>query len=86
MVLRATEDALSGVEVDQILADMAGKFKTMYQPGHPDANSDGFVQMPNVQLPVEMMTLVAAGRAYQANAAVMKKYQEMVNFTIELLK
>ena len=65
---------------------MASKFKTIYQPGNPDADSEGFVRLPNVQLPVEMMGLVAAGRAYQANAAVLKKYQEMINFTIELLK
>ena len=86
VLLRAADDGLTGVEIDQVIEDMASKFKTIYQPGNPDADSEGFVRLPNVQLPVEMMGLVAAGRAYQANAAVLKKYQEMINFTIELLK
>jgi flagellar basal body rod protein FlgC len=42
--------------------------------------------MPNVDLPVEMMHMVAASRAYQANAAVLKRYQDMVDTTLELLR
>ena len=42
--------------------------------------------MPNVDLPVEMVNLVAASRAYQANAAVMKRHQEVMEAAIALLK
>jgi len=86
-VLLATEGAgLSGVRVQEIVPDMTTAFKQVYQPGHPDADKDGYVLMPNVDLPVEMMNLVAASRAYQANAAILKRYQEIMDLTIELLR
>jgi flagellar basal body rod protein FlgC len=42
--------------------------------------------MPNVDLPVEMMDMVVASRAYQANAAMLKRYQNLVNAALELLR
>ena len=51
-----------------------------------DADENGDVLMPNVQLPNEMVRMVTASRAYQANAAVLKRYQDMMNVTVELLK
>jgi flagellar basal-body rod protein FlgC len=50
------------------------------------ADEDGYVSMPNVNLPVEMMNLTIASRMYQANTAVLKRYQQMVETTLELLK
>ena len=46
----------------------------------------GYIAMPNVQLPVEMINLSTATRAYQANAAILKRYQKMVETTLELLR
>ena len=46
-----------------------------YDPNHPDANEEGYVAMPNVKLPIEMMNLGVATRTYQANAAILKRYQ-----------
>ena len=43
-------------------------------------------EMPKVQIPIEMMQMMAASRAYQANAAVLKRYQEGIDVTLELLK
>lgn len=86
VILGTEQDAISGVSVEDVVADMLNPFKRVYQPGHPDADKDGYVQMPNVDLPVEMMHMMAASRAYQANAAVLKRYQEMVNVTLELLR
>ena len=86
VVLGSATDALGGVDIVRVAADMQTGFKRVYQPGHPDADKDGFVLMPNVDLPVEMMHLVAASRAYQANAAVLKRHQEIVNVTLELLR
>ena len=79
-------DGISGVTIGDIGTDMATQFKQLYQPGHPDANGEGYVRMPNIDLPVEMMKMVAASRAYQASAATMKRYQDMVNTTLELLR
>jgi len=77
---------MSGVEVQQVAPDVTSDFKRVFQPGHPDADKDGFVLMPNVDLPVEMINLVAASRAYQANAAVLKRYQDSVETALELLR
>jgi len=86
VVLSTSDDGFSGVTVDEVAADMMTSFKQVHQPGHPDANEQGFVSMPNVELPIEMINLVTASRAYQANAAVMKRHQEIVNAAIELLR
>jgi len=86
-VVLATEgDEISGVTVQHVGPDLSTDFKRVHMPGHPDANESGYVLMPNVSLPQEMMSLVVASRAYQANAAVLKRYQEMVNVTLELLR
>jgi flagellar basal-body rod protein FlgC len=85
VVLRTTDDGLGGVMVLNIRRDMSA-FRQVLMPGHPDADSEGFVQMPNVDLPVEMMNLVTASRAYQANVAIVKRYQDMVETTVELLR
>jgi flagellar basal body rod protein FlgC len=42
--------------------------------------------MPNVSVPQELMDLMLASRAYQANAASMKRYQDMIGYTLELLR
>ena len=82
----STSDSGFGVQIDQVASDLAGEFKQAYMPGHPDANAEGMVRMPNVNLPAEMMDLVFASRAYQANAAMLKRYQSMVNAALELLR
>jgi len=86
LVFSALAEELGGVEIVEVAPDLTSEFKRVFQPGHPDADADGYMMMPNVDLPVEMMQMVAASRAYQANAAILKRYQEMVNITIELLR
>jgi flagellar basal-body rod protein FlgC len=70
--------------VDEVLPDQS-PLQSIYDPGNPLADS-GFVAMPNVHLPVEMMNLAIASRSYQANAAILKRYQKMVETTLELLR
>ncbi len=84
-VLQTTGDGLGGVTVLNIERD-SSDFRQVLMPGHPDADDDGFVQMPNVTLPVELMNMTTASRAYQANVAVIKRYQDMVESTVELLR
>ena len=76
---------LGGVELDKILPDM-GDFLRVYDPGNPQADGDGYVAMPNINLPDEMINLNIATRVYQANVAVLKRYQRMVESTLELLR
>ena len=85
VVLQASGDDPGGVTVLNIARDSSA-FRQVLMPGHPDADTDGFVQMPNVDLPVEMMNMVAASRAYQANVAILHRYQDMVETTVELLR
>ena len=51
--------------------------KLVYEPGHPDANSDGMVALPNINMAEEMVDLIAASRTFEANLAVMKNARSM---------
>jgi flagellar basal-body rod protein FlgC len=82
---RAENEGISSVTVDEILPDNSPS-QQVFDPGNPKANPSGYVSMPNVLIPVEMMNLTVASRAYQANAAVLKRYQKMVETTLELLR
>jgi flagellar basal-body rod protein FlgC len=79
------DDEIGGVEIDKIEADMSD-FLRVYEPGNPQADKDGYVAMPNVNLPQEMINLNIATRVYQVNVAVLKRYQRMVDNTLELLR
>ena len=84
-LFKAAGDDIGGVTIDEISEDMS-ELPRVLKPGHPDADDEGYVAMPNVDLPVEMINLTMAARAYQANVAVMKRYQRMVDTTLELLR
>lgn len=84
-VFKTDGDGISSVTVEDIVKDM-GDFQKVFDPGNPSADEHGYVAMPNVKLPVEMMNLNIATRAYQANAAILKRYQQMVETTLELLR
>ena len=55
-------------------------------PQHPDADADGFVQMPNVNLAFEMVDLITASRTYEANLSVVKNARQMAMKTLEIGK
>jgi len=71
--------------MEEFAEDMSD-FQSILKPGHPQADENGYVSMPNVDLPVEMINLNLATRAYRANAAILKRYQRMVDTTLELLR
>ncbi|MBE3070375.1 MAG: flagellar basal body rod protein FlgC [Acidobacteria bacterium] len=85
VVLQTAPGDLGGVTILRITQD-ASDFRSVLMKGHPDADANGFVRMPNVDLPVEMTNLITASRAYQANVAVLKRYQDLVEATMELLR
>lgn len=84
-IFKTDGDGLGGVSLDEISTDMS-ELPKILKPGHPSADEQGYVSMPNVQVPIEMMNLNSAARAYQANAAILKRYQTMVDTTLELLR
>jgi len=79
------EEDIGGVDIDEITTDMSD-FPMILDPGNPSADAQGYVRMPNVNLPIEMINLTIATRSYQANAATLKRYQQMVETTLELLR
>jgi flagellar basal-body rod protein FlgC len=83
--IRAEHKGISSVTVDEVVEAM-GDFQRVFEPGSPLADDEGYVLMPNVSLPIEMMNLSIATRVYQANAAVLKRYQRMVETALELLR
>jgi flagellar basal-body rod protein FlgC len=84
-IFKTDGDGLGGVILDEVAADMSN-FQRLLKPGHPDADEQGYVTMSNVEVPREMMNLAVVTRAYQANVAVLKRYQQMVETTLELLR
>ena len=76
---------LQGVEVKDIV-ESDRPFKTVYRPGHPYADKDGFVQMPNVNMVEEMVDLMGASRSYQANLNAVKMAKNMANEALDMLK
>jgi len=86
VTLATDAENLGGVTIQGVAGDFSTAFKEVYQPGHPQADENGYVRMPNVELPIEMMNLVTASRAYEANAAVLKRYKNSIDVTLELLR
>lgn len=66
----------AGVRVAAIQEDQS-EFKRVYDPTHPDAGDDGFVLMPNVDVEREMVDMISASRAYEANVTAMNALKAM---------
>jgi flagellar basal-body rod protein FlgC len=78
-------DKPAGVEVAAIAEDQT-PLKQVYDPSHPDADANGYVQMPNVDSVAEMVDLISAQRAYEANVTAMQAAKQMFTKTLELLR
>ena len=74
-----------GVRVASIVQDQS-PFKKTYDPTNPDADKSGFVYMPNVDVPEEMVNLLGAARAYQANLTAIGLIRDTVQKSLELAK
>jgi flagellar basal-body rod protein FlgC len=77
--------AAVGVKVSAIVEDQT-PFQRRYDPTHPDADGDGFVAMPNVDTPEEMVNMLSASRAYQANLTAIGLIRDLVQRALELGK
>jgi len=75
----------AGVAVDGVVED-SSDYRLVYDPGHPDADADGYVRYPNVNVVEEMVDLVSATRAYEANVAALNATKSMVATAIEIGK
>lgn len=83
-VLAPTPAAGPGVGLDVRVGEVADPFITEYAPEHPDADADGVLTRPNVDPLSEMMTLIKATRAYEANATALDAAKEMMNRALDI--
>ncbi len=78
-------DGVNGVQVSQVIQDQTEGDKR-YQPGHPDADPEGYVSYPNVNPAEDMVDLLGAQRGYEGNVAAMTAIKDMIQHSIDLLK
>jgi len=74
-----------GVKAAAIVADPTPP-RQVYDPGHPDANAQGYVLMPNVNPVTEMVDLIASSRSYEANVTALQTAKSMFSKTFDLLR
>jgi flagellar basal-body rod protein FlgC len=77
--------AAGGVQVAGIVQDPEG-LRRVYDPGHPDADPQGYVTLPNVSPVTEMVDLITASRGYEANVTAMNAAKQMFQKTFEVLR
>lgn len=74
-----------GVKVTGVVEDPA-PLKIIHSPGHPDADENGFVALPNVNVVKEMVDMISANRAYDANVQITNAAKSMINKALEIGK
>jgi flagellar basal-body rod protein FlgC len=72
-----------GVAVAEVVEDQSA-FRRRFEPSHPDADAEGYVAMPNVDVPEEMVDMLGAARAYQANLTAINVIRDTVQKALEL--
>ena len=83
-ILKRLQAGGSGVEVTEIIPS-TDDFRLVYNPSHPDADPDtGYVTMPNINVLTEMADMMAARRAYDANATAISNTKAMINRALEI--
>jgi flagellar basal-body rod protein FlgC len=78
-------EVLGGVEVASIVSDPSPA-RRVYDPGHPDADPQGYVSLPNVNSVVEMTDLITESRSYQANTQALQIAKTLYTKTLEVLR
>lgn len=73
-----------GVEVVQISEDVQTPLRRVYDPGHPDADQNGYVEYPNVNIVSEMVDMISATRAYEANVTAFNASKAMFQKSLEI--
>jgi len=79
----AMTNGVQGVQVSDVVEDQT-PFDRRYEPGHPDADKDGYVSYPNVNVMAEMANLVSASKSYEANISAIGIVKAMIARTLEI--
>jgi flagellar basal-body rod protein FlgC len=80
-----SEGNLNGVEAQGIIPDQSPD-RLVYEPSHPDADKNGYVHMPNVEVVKEMVDLIGASQAYQANVTAIQEARAISAQTLNILQ
>jgi flagellar basal-body rod protein FlgC len=75
--------ASQGVKTEIVIAD-ENQFVTQYQPGHPDADANGYVKLPDVDPLEETVNMMSAARSFEANATVFNTAKELARISVNL--
>lgn len=78
-----SENVAEGVKVIDVIEDQR-PFRKVYDPYHPDADKDGYVSYPNVDVVEEMVNLLSASRSFEANVTAFNSAKDMVLKTLEI--
>lgn len=86
-VLNKATDKYSGtgVRIGGVYEDQVSEMKMVYDPSHPDADENGYVMYPNVNIVTEMTNLIDASRAYQANATAFEASKSIATTGLNML-
>lgn len=79
----AMDQDLAGVRVTGIVNDNRPT-KQIYEPGHPDADQNGYVQYPDINVVEEMTNMISASRSYEANTSTINTVKAMYNKALEI--
>ena len=82
-LLAGESSTVAAVRVKRIMQDQT-PFRQSYDPGHPHAGEDGYVAQPNVNVVTEMVDLMAATRAYEANVAAVNATKRVLQAALEI--
>lgn len=80
---QATKVKTSGVQVQSVIEDQSA-LVPVYNPSHPDADEEGYVMLPNVNTAQEMIDMLGASRAYEANVTAFNATKAMVLKALEI--
>ena len=80
---KALNSSVKGVQIEGIVEDQT-PFKKVYNPSHPDADKNGYLYKPNIDLIVESTNMLMAKRAFEANIAAIKATRQMVIKALEI--
>ena len=75
----------AGVDIPQIVEDQS-PFRSVFDPSHPDADKNGYVSYPNINVLTEMVNLMTAQRSYEANLTMITSYKDMYMRTLDILR
>lgn len=83
-ISRAPQSEWAGVQVAEIREDTITPMKQIYDPTHPDANAEGYVTMPNINPVTELVDMISATRAYEANVSSIQASKTLGKAALEI--